>query len=310
MQQLIIRKLRDLKVTFKKSGTNWILCQCLNPNHKDTHESMGINTITGAGKCHGCGHTVHPSFFTSELSDEAREGLDEKARKNKYDELIDLSQTIQAKTYSFFPFKSEIPASYKGIPNDFGGYICRTGLFEDRMIFPLEVSPTDSTKGLYSGRYIGDDQVKFKKAKWFHAKGFKNETVCYPLNLPPVAHKNPILRGTCFHVEGITDALSLRTLGYSSMCNFGVGFEAQFKEHFLEEYGIHTLIVMLDKDLAGSEATKKLVTILSNAYKNVKVKYPSKVTDALIEQYLEDKECKDFSDFYQKIQKEKNNEAS
>lgn len=306
MQQLIVRKLRDLKINFKKSGTNWLLCQCLNPNHRDTHESMGINTVTGAGKCHGCGYTVHPSFFTGELSEDARESLEEKIRKNKYDDLIELSERKSLKTYAFFPLKSEEVEIYRGIPNDFGGYICRTGLFEDRIIFPLESSPDDPLKGLYSGRYIGDDPVKFKKAKWFHAKGFKNETVCYPLNLPPVTHQKPVLRGavlrgTCFLVEGIADALSLRALGYTSLCNFGVGFEAQFKEHFLEEFGIHTLIVMLDKDLAGAEATKKLLTVLSNAYKNVKVKAPIRVNDELIQQYLTDKDSKDFSDFFQKI---------
>lgn len=260
--ELIKSKLRALNISFKSSGTHYLLSQCLNPHHKDEHGSFSINTQTASCHCFTCGFKADSNFFTNgKVSEEQEEELKRQSDYFKLKEKLK-NDAIGLNSFSGLPIKdNEVEDGFRGLTKEtikkFGLYECHTGRYSNRVVFPF-----DNNEGFTSRTYD-----KESKAKYLHSKGFDNKNSLYPFNLLKNDDRNYVVV-----VEGIMDCISMWQEDIPSMCNFGVADNfGNSKIGKLLECGIEILYVVFDNDAAGKEASEKLLNNkLLNEYFEVK----------------------------------------
>jgi len=250
LKKVITTKLDNLKVNWVDSGTNWLLSQCPNPNHKDTHPSMFINTTQGFGKCQVCDFVVSPKFFGADSDEETKELFLNSTFHRVLQQLEEKFATLEQKVFQLPPFGAEITREYRGLPVELlhkaKVYNCKLGRFKDRLIFPFY--NLDNELVGYTGR-INGNAPNFSSAKYIHATGIQtNQFVLYgqlikELNL--TTSKGLVV------VEGNLDALALISKGIPATPL--LGFKKPTDNFIIEviKLGFDNIIIAFDNDEVG-----------------------------------------------------------
>lgn len=302
MYDTIIGYLRNNSIRYKKSGDNFILAQCMNPNHNDSNPSLGINTQTGFGKCFGCGFTVNPNTWGCEVNPDS-----------KYQRLLNMLRKKETKTHIALPRNDgEVPLELmrhipKEMYNALNIYMCYNGFYENRIIFPFI---NGVPKGFSTRAIDTQEAKKSKKGKYIHSKGFKPSDVGYPLDVllsTENSYKKTLQESLNKHksailVEGVYDAILLCSFGIPAVSNFGVGTN-HLDEALLLGLGIHNLYILMDKDEAGAIASEAFLS--TNVFYSIKVKNPYRIVkiteNKMVRDFLFQKEYKDLSDYYSSL---------
>jgi len=258
-------------------GENFIMCQCMNPQHNDKNPSMSINTDNGDGYCFTCGYEVTLTDFIGEcheLSNGAIEALELKATKNRIESLNeDYEEDYQEPIKFTLPkvFRKFNNTSYRGISPEIltktGVYLSANEYHENkdfryRVMFPYYQQ--GKLVG-YEGRVLDN-----RKPKYLRAAGVDTKQVIYPYAL--IAEK---FVPTLFVVEGVMDCLSLWELGYPAICNFGTEYNYGVNKLDMLSEMVGSLVVAFDNDEAGQRKGKILEKKLGNnmLVKNINTTY-------------------------------------
>lgn len=265
MEEYIKLKLKAMDKPIVNSGFPYIMTTCLNPAHNDSHPSFSINLETGGGKCFGCGFYVGEKYWLDgELSDEE---LEEMLRTNKYNALRDkLQHEEEVSPMLYMPPKDEdVPDGWRGLTKEtidaLGLYICQTGHFTNRVIFPMLNEYGNICA--FNTRALGDEQPKYK-----YSKGIKVDELVYPrLTTDFIGDKNYIVV-----VEGIMDAISMWQDGIPAILNFGVNNTIGSKKiGQLLKLGVETIYLGLDNDEAGLKGIQRYMESDLDRYFQIKM---------------------------------------
>lgn len=254
--QHITNKLMELKVTWKRTGDHYLLCQCLNPSHSDSTPSMSVNTDTGYSKCFTCGFALHKDYWVDGVLDE--DTIDELNRSSKYKMLKESlkKQEIGLQECGLPINDAEVHEGYRGLSkgtlSKFGMFTCNTGRYADRVVFPF--FENKSIVGFTT-------RANFEcNTKYLHSRGFNNGETLYPLDVLKATKSNVVVL-----VEGIIDCITLWEMGIPSICNFGVANHfTPTKISKLLSCGVEEIVVAMDKDEAGKKAEEELIIILKD----------------------------------------------
>jgi DNA primase len=244
MEELIIAKLEKLGKKYKKSGDHYIISQCLNPKHNDSHPSFSINLETGVGFCFTCEYKVNKNFWIDENAD----NYDELIRESQYNQIKRRLKKDEKNEYKFIlpPKNAEVPDGWRGLKKEiiekYQLYITHYGLYKNRVIFPFYEG--EKLVGFNSRALYPDMQPKY-----LYAKNIDLKSIVYP----DFGYSDTIVV-----VEGVMDALSLIQDGIPAIANLGLALN--FNENKIEKLlrkGVTKIYLMFDNDKAGKEAYKK-----------------------------------------------------
>lgn len=291
MEDLILLKLKSLKVPFKRTGTNYIMTKCFNLRHSDTKPSFSINTETGFGMCFGCGFTIHKDFWIEgKLSEEQIKELEEEVFYMQLFKLLKKDKEDRKTIQNFLPPDSkEMLGNFRGLNRvikEVGLYITRVGKYKDRVVMPFF---EDETLIGYSCRAL-----ESLEPKYLHSFSLNVRELIYPFNLIKKSRTNWLVI-----TEGAFDALGYWELNIPAMSNFGVMLNFSVnKISKLLSLGIDTLYLGFDKDKAGLEATKRFLES-KKVNDNFEVFLLSDLDNVIVKNYLQSP-YKDFSEYVEK----------
>jgi len=286
MRELILDYLETSGIPYKVTGDEWILSKCFNPKHNDKSPSLSINTETGAGKCFGCGFTIHPIFWIKgEINDKILLEMEAKAILNKHFKKKD---EPKEKVEFKLPIKTrDVEAGWRGLEEDtinkLDLFITDKGRFKNRVIFPFY----NSKKKLqgFNSRALGNETPKY-----LYSKGIDPYSIIYPaFNVFDIQRSEVVI------VEGIIDAILMNQVGLKAIFNFGTAnIFTDKKIEYLLSQGIETLVLALDKDEAGFKGNGRYLSDKKiRKYFDIKlVKEYKPLQDFFVSDY------KDFSDYY------------
>ncbi len=246
LEQIILSKLDKLKKPIKWTGDHYITTTCLNPKHDDHKPSFWINTETGEGACFSCKFKVDKTFWLDgKLNDEM---IEELSRAALYASLDRKMHKEEEEEHTLFmpPMDEEVQEGWRGLTKEtiskLGLYVCRTGAYMDRVIFPMK-DYEDNILGFNTRALLSNMQPKYKYSKHIPIK---------ELIYPKVYNTDHIVL-----TEGIMDAISMQQDGIPAIMNFGVNnsFSSE-KIKQLYKQGVETIYIALDNDEAGIEGTK------------------------------------------------------
>jgi len=286
-KQIITDKLDALGLKWVDSGDGYLLSQCINPKHNDSHPSMFISTEECWSKCTSCDYYAPPSFFIEDNND--MQDLLLQSRFNTIiDRLNERFQPLKAPPQFHLPPYSGETGDYRGLSADFmkqiGAYTCDTGRFNDRIIFPF-YNHEGKLVG-YTGRYIGDSTDK-AIPKYMHSTGIQpSDHILFgelikELNLDAT---------TLIVTEGSHDAYHLIQKGIAATPS--LGFRTPSDNWVLESIalGVEQVVLAWDNDNVGLEKMvgskslypkwkEKIPTTLGLFHKDTKFLYKSKFKD-------------------------------
>jgi|GEM_PF-3885443 len=283
ISDLIVAKLDAMHKPIVVTGTNYITTTCLNPNHQDKHPSFWINTSPGAGGCFSCGFKIKKDYWVDGSLDE--EKIEELLRDSLYSNLLkkfDKNEEEQHQPIYLPPKDEEIDDGWRGLSTEtiqrLDLYICRTGMYRDRVIFPYR-DYQDNIVGFNTRALLPNMMPKYKYSKHLPIKD---------LIYPKVYQTDHIVL-----VEGIMDAISMQQDGIPAIMNFGVNVAFSSKKvKTLYAQGVETIYIAFDNDEAGVEGIKKYFDSWVSDFFELKVgmEHPK-----LKPFYLS--KCKDYNDF-------------
>jgi len=279
-----------MNLVWKDSGQDFILCQCMNPDHNDSNPSMFIQTEIAYGRCQGCGYEVFPEMF---IKDEST--LEDHKLLSGYHQIkkkIELEELVEGSDTFYLPQKSdEELMEYRGLSKEIidaaGMYKCDVGRYENRVIFPF-YSKHGALRG-YTSRWLGD-VPNSSFPKYIHSKGIRTSDfilygkLIYDLGLDA---------STLVVTEGNMDALILLQNGIAATPSLGFRSPSDLWVIEAIQLGVDKVILAWDNDEAG-------IKNMSKQYKNWLDKIPTelgfynKKTMALYKQ----EKYKDFHEYY------------
>ncbi len=239
---MITKILNERGIKFKGSGEE-IKIKCLNPEHDDSHPSMGVNTYSGVFHCLSCGFKGNIFKFF---------GIVPPANLAKTNEVI---QLINERLQVLEPL--EIPESatffdddYRGISGDtikkFSAFMHSD--YDGRIVLPI---------------YNHREEIVAFLTREMYSSNTRNKYIVYPagksLPIYPTYKKTKSL----VLVEGIFDVLNLKDKG----CNlpvsaiFGTKTFINNIEKKLQYYlvnGLESVIILLDNDNAGNSTAEQI----------------------------------------------------
>ncbi len=239
-------KLNMLGKPIVPSGPEFILTTCLNPAHEDKHPSFSVSLETAAGKCFSCGFSVGPEYWRTGKLDE--EELAELERNLKYQQLLQSYQKEEEISPMVYlpPNDAIMESGWRGLHATTLGaldiYMCHTGSYENRVIFPMRNS--HGNIAAFNTRALDDRPNKYK-----YSKGIKVNELLYP---PPEPTTHLVL------CEGIMDAISMWQDDIPAVFNFGVNITFGPKKiQQLLELGVETIYIAFDNDEAGQKGWER-----------------------------------------------------
>jgi len=292
LEDIIKKKLDEMKFPYRQTGAEYITTNCLNPAHDDKSPSFAINTTTGGGRCFSCKFPVNAQFWLGGLMDE--ETLDEFMRSAKYSKLrVDNNKESKIAPPLQVPRDSEqpIPSDWRGLSDEwvaeFRLYHCEVGKYKNRYIFPM----LDAKENMFAYNSRDLDPTN-KTNKYMYSFGLNTKEALYPEWLLAVHRPTDLLI-----VEGFMDCISAWQLGLPALANFGanVSFDME-KIGKLVGYGIDRIILVLDEDEAGEKVKQEYLesklpdyfeVILGRNFKPLADFYASGLKD--LSDYLETK---------------------
>ena len=251
MSEIVFSKLDKLGKNYKKSGDGFIVTNCFNPAHKDKHPSFSISLETGAGFCFTCGFKVGARYW---LDGEVDEDFIRELEYNSLEKAFMKEDKKSSLKIFLPPMYEELDDNWRGLTketiNKFGLYICRKGLYQNRVIFPMYYD--EALKG-FNTRTLGKDTPKY-----LYAKGMDLKSLIYP---------NFAYTDELVIVEGVMDALSLVQDNIPAIANFGLAVNFnEFKIKELLKKGVSKLWLMFDNDKYGKEANLTFKQSFLNNY--------------------------------------------
>ena len=280
-KDLIKNKLDSVGITYKDTGTDWLLTQCINPAHKDETPSMFLN-VSGYGKCASCDYIVTRDFF---IKDDSDVDVFLNASMLKVLDMLNTKLLEEEEKEFFLPPFSKLAVNYRGLPDD-AHYHCDVGRYAGRIIFPF-YDLNNKLRG-YTGRVYDKTKAVHPEVKYLHSTGIKtNEHVLYGHKIKDL----PKDRGLVL-VEGHMDALALIAQGIPATPL--LGFKKPTDSFILDviKLGFDSIIIALDNDEVGiakmigehnitKEWRKEYKTELGFYcdYQEVKALYRSKMKD-------------------------------
>jgi len=239
---MIKKVLTDNGIYMKGTGVE-VKIKCLNPEHSDSHPSMGVNTNSGVFHCLSCGYKGNIfSYF----------GLTPPANLRRKCEVMDL---LDEKLRSLEPI--EIPESatmwseeFRGIkPEIFQRFeVFLHSDYESRLVVPIKNHKKDIVAFLTREMYSANTRDKYL----IYPAG--TSLPIYPL------HRRV---KTLVLVEGIFDVFNLLDKGLTIPVSaiFGTKTFIHKVEEKLQYYlvnGLDNLIILLDNDKAGNSTAEQI----------------------------------------------------
>ncbi len=255
MKQVITDLLDSMDLVWKDSGQDFILTQCMSPEHNDSHPSMFIQTEIGYGRCQGCGFEVFPETF---IKDETT--LEHHKLTSGYQQIkkkLEIEELVEGEAIFYLPLDSgKELKEYRGLNEKIikaaGMYECHTGRFENRVIFPF-YSLNNKLRG-FTSRWLGH-VPNSGFPKYIHSTGIKTSNhILYGQLIRDLGLDPSELVVT----EGNMDALILLQNGIAATPS--LGFRTPSELWVLEsiQLGVDKVILAWDNDEAGHKHTSKL----------------------------------------------------
>ena len=266
MKQLVTDLLDAMELTWKDSGQDFILTQCMNPEHNDSSPSMFLQTEIGYGRCQSCGFQVFPETF---IKDEKT--LADHVLLSGYIQIkkkLELEEVIEGVDTFYLPPKSpKLLEEYRGLSKNIiekaGMYICERGRYENRIIFPF-YSKEDILRG-YTSRILGEAPKSVPK--YIHSKGIKTSGhILYG----KVIKELSLDCSTLFITEGCMDALALLDSGVAASTSLGFRTPSDLWAIEAIQLGVDKVVLIWDNDKIGLEH-------MSELYKDWNSKIPTEL---------------------------------
>ena len=240
---MITKILTERGIKIKGFGEE-VKIKCLNPEHTDSHPSMGVNTSSGVFHCLSCGFKGNIYKFF---------GLTPPPNLGKTNEVL---QLINEKLQILEPL--EIPDSatmfkdtYRGISSNtlekFNAFMHSD--YESRLVFPIENHRNEIVAFLTREMYSANSRDKY---------------IVYPagkaLPLFPTYKRTKRL----VLVEGIFDVLNMLDKGCDLPIAAIFGTKTfinniENKLHYYLVNGLESVVVLLDNDKAGNTTAEQIV---------------------------------------------------
>ena len=239
---MIKKILTDRGIKFKGTGEE-VKIKCLNPEHTDSHPSMGVNTYSGVFHCLSCGFKGNIFKFF---------GLVPPPNLSKTNEVI---QLINERLQVLEPL--EIPESatmfseeYRGISSstlqEFDAFVHSD--YEGRLVLPISNHREEIVAFLTREMYSSNTRNKY---------------IIFPagksLPIYPTHSRTKFL----VLVDGIFDALNLvdKECNLPASAIFGTKTFINNIESKLQYYlvnGLQSVIILLDNDKAGNSTAEQI----------------------------------------------------
>ena len=290
MKQVITGLLDSMNLTWKDSGQDFLLTQCMSPDHDDSNPSMFIQTEIGYGRCQGCGFEVFPDTF---IKDEST--LEEHKLLSGYIQIkkkLELEELVDGEDIFYLPKASkEQLEEYRGLSKEIidaaSMYKCDIGRYENRIVFPF-YSLNGQLRG-FTTRWLGE-VPNSSFPKYIHSKGIKtSDHILYGKLIKDLGLDASELVVT----EGNMDALILIQNGIAATPS--LGFRTPSNLWVLEaiQLGVDKVVLAWDNDTAGHEHMRKL-------YKDWTNKFPTELgyyNNRTMSLYKQER-YKDFHEYY------------
>ncbi len=268
-RQFVIDQLRMYSGPKKEMGENSTFVSC--PFHAENTPSGRVfhsieSRSPGFFKCYGCGETAPWNDVAPKL------GLKPFTRQAPQEEYANMSlmpTDADAVTDDVGKFVQE-QMRFKELPRnkvwrkiktnlliDLGAKVCEVKHPEHGWLAPKIYMPT-----LINGKLVGYTKARMKKSpdypSYIHAKGSWSKVQgLFPFDYA-VAMMRSLGIKTIVLVEGQRDALRLLQDGIPSVCIMGTNSWGPAKAKLLELAGVNKIVIMMDGDCAGRDATNKI----------------------------------------------------
>lgn len=255
MKQVITELLDSMNLVWKDSGQDFILTQCMSPEHNDSHPSMFIQTEIGYGRCQGCSFEVFPETF---IKDEST--LEHHKLVSGYQQIkkkLELEELVEGEDIFYLPQNSgEALKEYRGLSEKIieaaGMYKCNVGRYENRIIFPF-YSANSKLRG-FTSRWLGV-VPNSGFPKYIHSSGIKTSNhILYGQLIKDLGLDCTELVVT----EGNMDALILIQNGIAATPSLGFRTPSDLWVIESIQLGVDKVILAWDNDKSGVEHMSKL----------------------------------------------------
>lgn len=255
---------------FRGYNKGWLNCQC--PYHKDGHEShpsFGINVNEGVYNCFSCSQTgtVEGLAFDFDIEYDSTESSRESIIFVDTDVIEDRVTNNQP---GFI--ESDLIRQQKiWTDHTHNVYLINTRGISPEVVQRVLAYQTDNEVRFPVFDMFGDPSFIAKRS--LNNKRFYIQTgVDLPLYLGNIAYRSN-KRIPLYITEGPIDALSIMTMGGLAVALFGLGSKNQIE--LLKELPQEEIILAMDNDEAGRNASIKLYSKLKSVKKIKVLKYPN-----------------------------------
>ena len=258
LRQLIIDKLKQMNLKYEEvPGSEWIKCQCTNPNHHDNNPSAGVNVVSGILHCFSCGHN---ELFIKSDSSNPEEAADliwnakyqnyKRQVQDTYPDFDSIAETQKDRNKELFlpPIDHKLTEEWRGLSPellaDAEAYACTHGKYRGRYVFPFY---EDGKVYGFDARIV-DASANMVGAKWIRNRGAPVKDLVYPKDvlLKRFADLSHIV--VC---EGVADALSYIQMGVPAIASFGLTAPSPHRIETLIRIGVEKITLAFDNDEAG-----------------------------------------------------------
>lgn len=289
-KDLVLSELR--KVPGAKIGVETTLINC--PFHADRTPSCAVfykptDRDPGRYYCFSCGAKGCWDTLASAL------GLQQYDPKPKDEFLNPINLSLPEQKQSFVPDKlqfSELPKNklWRHIPTnlliEIGCKVCN--VVYSNYISPKFVYLPIFVDGVLKGYTKGKMKKELGKTSYINAKGsWVKDWGLFPFDYS-IKLMEKCSQRTIVLVEGQRDALRLLQHGIPALCIMGTHNWTDRKKWLLETHGVERVVVMMDGDDAGIDATNSIFPSLQGVFDNVNVIKLWKLKNS---PYLQVKDC-------------------
>lgn len=246
------------------SGSTFVRC----PFHNEKTPSFRIfhsvtTRVPGYGKCYGCGQSGAWDTFAEVL------GLEPYAQGKPITHYANVVSKVDKKPEREYTL-SKLPKGkfWRGISTNLlrkvGCKMYTCSEYGTKYIY-LPVIVNGEVKGYSRGRLRkreGYTSYLNSPGDWTRRYGL------FPFDYAIKKAKNK----TVVLVEGQRDALRLLSLGIPAMCIMGTQSWSEYKVSLLELHGIERVVIMMDGDRAGIQATQTAIEYLEGLLDYVVIK--------------------------------------